>query len=75
MLAGMSRNFVLARIVFLCQDADVMAAKKPLTVQEFARLGGKARAKKLGKERLKESARKAAQARWAQQKAKPKSVS
>ncbi len=69
MLARMSSEFVLARMLFLCNYALVNASEKPLTVQEFARLGGHARAKKLGKEKLKESARKAAEARWAKRKA------
>jgi hypothetical protein len=65
---------VLARIVKkilactheLCDSAGMA---KALTITEFARLGGKARAKKLGKKRLQESARRAAQARWAKEKA------
>jgi hypothetical protein len=40
-----------------------------MTVREMARLGGKATAKKLTAEQRKESARKAAQARWAKVKA------
>jgi len=43
--------------------------RKPMTVREMARLGGKATAKKLTAEQRKESARKAAQARWAKVKA------
>jgi hypothetical protein len=43
-------------------------SKRPMTVKEMARLGGKATAKKLTPERRKESARKAAKARWAKQK-------
>jgi hypothetical protein len=42
-----------------------MAKEKKLTLSEFARIGGKARAKKLTAEQRQESARKAAQARWA----------
>ena len=42
--------------------------RKPMTVSEMARLGGKATAKKLTAEQRKESARKAAKARWAKQK-------
>ena len=38
---------------------------------DFARKGGKARAKKLTAEQRKESARKAAQARWAKKKKQP----
>jgi hypothetical protein len=49
-----------------------VAEKKPLTIQEFARLGGKARAKRLTPEQRQASARKAIQARWAKQKAKSK---
>jgi hypothetical protein len=45
-------------------------AKKPLTVSEFARMGGKARAKKLSADERKASARKAVQARWAKAKKK-----
>jgi len=40
-------------------------AKKPLTITEFARMGGKARAKKLTPERRSEIARKAVAAREA----------
>jgi len=40
-------------------------AKKPLTVSELARMGGKARAKKLSAERRSEIAKKAVQAREA----------
>jgi hypothetical protein len=42
-----------------------MAKEKKLTLSEFARIGGKARARKLTPEQRKASARKAAQARWA----------
>jgi hypothetical protein len=45
-----------------------MAKEKKLTFSEFARIGGKARAKKLTAEQRKASARKAAKARWAKQK-------
>jgi hypothetical protein len=38
---------------------------KTLTVQEFAAMGGKARAKKLTSAQRKASAKKAAEARWA----------
>jgi len=41
-----------------------------MTVSEMARLGGKARAKKLTKAQRRESARKAAQARWDRAKTK-----
>jgi hypothetical protein len=47
-------------------------AKRPLTIQEFARMGGHARAKKLSETQRKESARCAAQARWAKAKKKNK---
>jgi len=43
-------------------------AKKPMTIAEMARMGGRATAKKLTKEQRKESARKAAKARWAKEK-------
>jgi hypothetical protein len=46
-----------------------MAKKKLTYAEEFARKGGKARAKKLTAEQRKESARKAAKARWAKRKA------
>jgi hypothetical protein len=49
-----------------------MAKKNPAAVQ-LGRRGGKATAKKLTEEQRKESARRAAQARWA--KAKEKKVS
>ena len=49
---------------------DSMAKEKKLTFSEFARIGGKARAKKLTAEQRKASARKAAKARWAKQKGK-----
>lgn len=42
-----------------------MGNDKPLTIQEFARLGGNARAQKLSKEERTRSAKKAADARWA----------
>ncbi len=41
-----------------------------MTISEMASMGGKATAKKLTPEERKESARKAAQARWSKQKAK-----
>ena len=40
-------------------------AKKELTITEFARMGGKARQKKLTPARRKEIARQAAKTRWA----------
>jgi hypothetical protein len=40
---------------------------KPLTISEMARLGGKARAKKMTAEERKESARNAVNARWEKQ--------
>ena len=43
--------------------------KKQLTASEMGRLGGKARARRLSKEQMSESNRKAAQARWAKKKA------
>lgn len=66
-LARMSSKFVLARIFLLCHYLRV-ATKRPLTIQEFARLGGKARAKKLTPEQRRESARKAIAARWEREK-------
>jgi hypothetical protein len=42
-----------------------LTKKKRTYAVEFARKGGKARAKKLTAEQRKESARKAAKARWA----------
>jgi hypothetical protein len=47
-----------------------MAKRKESYAAEFARKGGKARAKKLTAEQRKEGARKAARARWAKQKGK-----
>jgi hypothetical protein len=38
--------------------------KQPLSVSEMARLGGKARAKKMTQKQRSDSARKAVQARW-----------
>ena len=49
-----------------------MAKKKASYAVEFARKGGKARAKKLTSEQRKESARKAAKARWTKWKAERK---
>lgn len=49
----------------LCHDAPM---GQPLTITEFARMGGKALAKKMSKKERQESARRAAQARWAKQK-------
>jgi hypothetical protein len=46
-----------------------MVKKNPAAVQ-LGRRGGKATARKLTREQRKESARKAAQARWAKQKGK-----
>ena len=61
---------MLARTDILCDTADQMAREKKLTLSEFARIGGKARAKQLTKEQRSESARKAAKARWAKKKGK-----
>lgn len=47
---------------------------KPMTITEFARMGGKALAKKMTAKQRKESARKAAKARWAK-KSEPVEVS
>jgi hypothetical protein len=52
--------FVLARIVFFC----IIQRMIPITLQEFARLGGKARSKKLTKAQRSQAASKAAKARW-----------
>jgi len=65
----MSRIFLLAGILLLWHDPG-MVTKRPLTIQEFARMGGHARAKKLTEKERKESARRAAQARWAKAKKK-----
>jgi len=46
--------------------------RKPLTVQEFASLGGKARAEKLSQAQLSQAGKKAARARWGKRKAKAK---
>ncbi len=43
----------------------------PLTIQEFARLGGKARSKKLTKTQRSQAASKAAIARWAKKVLEP----
>ena len=58
----MSTKFVLASTAMLCHDA---AMARELTARELQSLGGKARAKKLTSKQRKDSARKAAQARWA----------
>jgi hypothetical protein len=67
----MSTKFVLARRNLLCEYARMA---QPLTITEFARMGGKALAKKMTKKERQESARKAAQARWSKVK-KQKSAS
>jgi hypothetical protein len=41
---------------------------KALRITEFVQLGGKARAKKLTEKQLRDSAKKAAQARWSKKK-------
>ena len=51
---------------YLCGILRAMKEKK-FSASEFARIGGKARARKLTPEQRKASARKAAQARWAKQ--------
>ncbi len=43
-----------------------------MTITEFARKGGQARAKKLGKQRRKQIASDAAKARWGDRLVKPK---
>ena len=55
---------------YLRQRRLKVAKTKNSYAVEFARKGGKARAKKLTAEQRKTSARKAAQARWAKQKGK-----
>jgi len=60
----MSSKFVLARTLILCEDARMAQ----LTITEFARMGGKALAAKMTPKQRRESARKAAEARWAKQK-------
>ncbi|MGH9515279.1 MAG: hypothetical protein ACRD3P_06335 [Terriglobales bacterium] len=65
----MSSKFAFACIKLLCNDA-VVKRRKPLTVTEFARMGGKALAKKMTKQERQESARRAAQSRWAKAKQK-----
>ena len=58
----------------ICYTPRNMTPKKPskrkktLTISEMARMGGKATAKKLTPEERKESASKAAKARWAKEK-------
>jgi hypothetical protein len=47
-----------------CMMIAMADKRKPLTLQEFARMGGKARAKGLPAKRRKEIAAKAAAARW-----------
>lgn len=44
--------------------------KKPMTLSEFARSGGKARMNKLTKEQKSELGKKAIRSRWAKKKAK-----
>ena len=61
----MSSKFVLARTIILCHYARMA---QPMTITEFARMGGKALAKKMTKQERKDSARRAANARWAKQK-------
>jgi hypothetical protein len=60
----MSSKFVLARKNLLCHYAGMAE----LTITEFARMGGKALAKKMTAKQRKESAKRAAQARWAKEK-------
>ncbi len=66
--ARIVKRKMLARTDILCDTHGSMAKQKKLTFSEFARIGGKARARKLTKEELTASARKAAQARWAKKK-------
>lgn len=67
----MSSIISLALRNILCEDARMA---KPMTITEFARMGGKALAKKMTAKQRKESARKAAKARWAK-KSEPVEVS
>jgi hypothetical protein len=60
----MSSKFLLARMIILCHDAAMAESY----ATQFARKGGQARAKKLTPKERKESARRAAQVRWAKQK-------
>lgn len=46
----------------------------PLTITEFARMGGKALAKTMTKKQRSDSAKKAAEARWAKERAKTKAL-
>lgn len=62
----MSSKFVLARIPFLCNSAGMR--KKPMTIQEMARMGGKARAANMTAEQRKKAAKQAIAARWAKAK-------
>jgi hypothetical protein len=59
---------MLARTHILWDTSWSMAKEKKLTVSEFARIGGKARARKLTPEQRRASARKAARARWEREK-------
>jgi hypothetical protein len=59
----MASEFLLARIDILCYGAGMAESY----ATQFARKGGKARAKKLTPEQRTESARKAVEARWEKQ--------
>ncbi len=64
---------MLARIRQSGDDPNIVRGvgkkrKRPMTIEEFARLGGKARAKKMGKKARAASAKKAANARWKKEK-------
>lgn len=66
----MSSKFLLARIDILCYGASMAESY----ASQFARKGGKARAKKLTPEQRTESARKAVEARWEKQRKLAKEI-
>lgn len=55
-----------------CVQACTDAMRACMDVTEMARLGGIARARKLGTKKLSEQGRKAALARWGKRRKKPK---
>lgn len=76
LLASIVKKEMLAGTHFFVRDSHCqeqrVAKRKDSYATEFARKGGKARAEKLTAEQRKDLARKAAQARWAKAKGKPK---
>jgi hypothetical protein len=60
-------------IALTCMQARTNAMRACMDVTEMARLGGKARAKKLGRKKLSEQGRKAALARWKKRRKQAKS--